>query len=356
MIPVTKPFLPPLAEYQNYISGIWERNWLTNNGPLVQELEKKLKDSLKVEQLFFMGNGTIAIQIALKSLGITKQVITTPFSYVATTSSVIWEGCTPVFADINETDFNIDPEKIEEAITSDTEGILATHVYGNPCNVDAIEAIARKHSLKVIYDAAHAFGCMYKGKSILAYGDIATCSFHATKVFHTTEGGAIICHDKKLAEQVSLQRSFGHVGDEHFSLGINGKNSEFHAAMGLCNFNHLEEIINCRKTVSNQYNRLLHPSLQRPAALPGTEYNYAYYPVVLPGEEVLKNVVTKLNSAGIYPRRYFYPSLNTLPYLKKQQACPVSEKYSLRVLSLPLYVGLQESDVERISEIINSCI
>lgn len=356
MIPVTKPFLPPLADYQNYVSGIWERNWLTNNGPLVQELEKKLKSSLRVEHLFFMGNGTIAIQIALKSLGITKQVITTPFSYVATTSSVIWEGCTPVFADINEADFNIDPKKIEQAITPDTEAILATHVYGNPCDVEAIEAIARKHNLKVIYDAAHAFGCMYKGKSVLAYGDIATCSFHATKVFHTTEGGAIICHDKELAEKVALQRSFGHIGDEHFSVGINGKNSEFHAAMGLCNLGHLEEIINCRKMISNQYDRLLHPSLQRPAGLPGTQYNYAYYPVTLPGEEVLKNVVAKLNSAGIYPRRYFYPSLNTLSYLKEQQSCPVSEKYSLRVLSLPLYVGLQESDVERIAEIINSCI
>jgi len=356
MIPVTKPFLPPLNDYQNYVSGIWDRNWLTNNGPLVQELEKKLKDYLGVAQIFFTGNGTIAIQIGLKSLGLTKEIITTPFSYVATTSSIIWEGCIPVFADIKENDFNIDPEKIEEAITPDTEAILATHVYGNPCDVNAIADIAKRHNLKIIYDGAHAFGCNYNGKSLLAYGDVTTCSFHATKVFHTVEGGAIICHDNAVAAHVSLQRSFGHVGDEHFAVGINGKNSEFHAAMGLCNLVHLEQIINSRKAISSWYDELLHSSLQRPAALPGTEYNYAYYPVVLPSEAVLNKVVDQLNKKNIYPRRYFYPSLNTLSYLTDKKACPVSENYSLRVLSLPLYVGLLQDEVEQISRIINSCI
>lgn len=356
MIPVTKPFLPPLADYQEYVAGIWERNWLTNNGPLVQELERKIKDRLGVEHFYFMGNGTIAIQIALKSLGITAEVITTPFSYVATTSSIIWEGCKPVFVDVKETDFNIDVSKIEQAITTDTKAILATHVYGNPCDVDAIAALAKKHNLKVIYDAAHAFGTVYNGKSLLAYGDIATCSFHATKVFHATEGGAIICHDKTLADKVSLQRSFGHIGDEHFAVGVNGKNSEFHAAMGLCNLQHLERIIDNRKATCQLYDRLLHPSLQRPVALAGTVYNYAYYPVVLPSEPVLNDVVAKLKSADIYPRRYFYPSLNTLSYLPEKTVCPVSEKYSLRVLSLPLYVGLEATVVEKISGIINSCI
>jgi len=356
MIPVTKPFLPPINDYQNYVAGIWNRNWLTNNGPLVQELEKKLKDYLGVEQLFFTGNGTIAIQIGLKSLGLTKEIITTPFSYVATTSSIIWEGCTPVFADIKESDFNIDPKKIEEAITPDTEAILATHVYGNPCDVNAIADIAKRHNLKVIYDGAHAFGCNYNGKNLLAYGDVTTCSFHATKVFHTIEGGAIICKDNAVAAHISLQRSFGHVGDEHFAVGINGKNSEFHAAMGLCNLLHLERIINSRKAISNWYDDLLHSSLRRPAALPGTEYNYAYYPVVLPSEAVLTKVVAQLNKMDIYPRRYFYPSLNTLSYLTRKKACPVSENYSLRVLSLPLYVGLLQNEVEQISGIINSCI
>ncbi|MEP7254559.1 MAG: DegT/DnrJ/EryC1/StrS family aminotransferase [Ferruginibacter sp.] len=356
MIPVTKPFLPPIEEYQKYVSDIWDRNWLTNNGPLVQQLEKKLRDYLGVEHIFFMGNGTVAIQIGLKSLGIKKQVITTPFSYVATTSSILWEGCTPVFADINESDLNINVDKIEQAITADTEAILATHVYGNPCDVNAISVLAQKYNLKVIYDGAHAFGTVFNGKSLLAYGDIATCSFHATKVFHTTEGGAIICHDKELADKIFLQRSFGHLGDDHFAVGINGKNSEFHAAMGLCNFNYVEEIINSRKIITNNYNHLLHPSLQRPVALPGTDYNYAYYPVILPNEEVLNNVVLKLNKADIFPRRYFYPSLNTLSYLTEKKPCPVAENFSLRVLSLPLYVGLQEEEIEKISEIINSCI
>ncbi|TVP43483.1 MAG: aminotransferase class I/II-fold pyridoxal phosphate-dependent enzyme, partial [Mongoliibacter sp.] len=236
MIPVTKPFSPPIEEYKKYIDEIWERNWYTNNGPLVNQLEKDLKQYLGVSEVAFVSNGTIAIQIALKALGIHKKVITTPFSYVATTSSLVWEGCEPVFADIDSNTLNIDPLKIEELIDEDTQAILATHCFGNACEIDQIEKIAHKHGLKVIYDAAHCFGTKYKGESIFNFGDISTTSFHATKLFHTIEGGAIFSGNKELRKKVSFLRNFGHDGPEKFNgVGINGKNSEFHAAMGLCN-------------------------------------------------------------------------------------------------------------------------
>jgi dTDP-4-amino-4,6-dideoxygalactose transaminase len=236
MIPVTKPFLPPIDEYKEYIDGIYQRQWLTNNGPLVNELELKLKEHLNVSHLLYLGNGTIAIQIAIKALELKGEIITTPFSYVATTSSIAWENCKPVFVDIDKDTLNIDPSKIEAAINANTSAILATHVYGNPCDIDAIQRIANKHNLKVIYDAAHCFGTKYKGKSVFEYGDVSTTSFHATKLFHTTEGGAVITTNPELLKKMSYLRNFGHDGPEKFEcVGINGKNSEFHAAMGLVN-------------------------------------------------------------------------------------------------------------------------
>jgi len=227
MINVTRPFLPPQEEYNKYLNSIWESHWLTNNGPLARELETRLKEYLGVEYLQFTSNGTIAIQIALKALGITKKVITTPFSYVATTSTILWEGCVPVFVDIDPATLCIDPNLVEDKIDEDTEALLATHVFGFPCAVEQLEAIGKKYNIKIIYDAAHAFGCRYMGRSLLDYGDIATCSFHATKIFHTGEGGCIIVHDSELDREVSLKKSFGHVGDDHITLGVNGKNSEF---------------------------------------------------------------------------------------------------------------------------------
>ena len=228
MILVTQPFLPPEEEYKKYISEIWERNWLTNMGPLASELEEKLKAHLGVEQLLFVTNGTIALQMAIKALELKGEIITTPFSFVATTSSIVWEGCTPVFVDIDKNTLNIDPNKIEAAINEKTSAILATHVYGNPCDVEAIETIAQKHNLKVIYDGAHAFGVKVNGKSIFEYGDISTCSLHATKLYHSTEGGLVICNDKKLVKKLRYIRNFGISGFDQFSeLGINGKNSEF---------------------------------------------------------------------------------------------------------------------------------
>ncbi|GHB75847.1 DegT/DnrJ/EryC1/StrS family aminotransferase [Persicitalea jodogahamensis] len=355
MVNVTKSFLPDREEYIKYIHQIWDRVQLTNNGPLLQQLEEELKAYLGVENLYFCGNGTIVLQIALKVLEITKEVITTPFSYVATTNSILWENCTPVFVDIDRDTFNIDPSLIEAAITPDTQAIMATHVYGNPCAVEEIEAIARRHSLKVIYDAAHAFGVKYQGRSLLSYGDLSTCSFHATKVFHTIEGGALVSNHPELHEKIHLLRAFGHRGDEeYFYAGINGKNSEFHAAMGLCNLPHVPEIIAARKNVFEQYDAQLNwAKLTKPKIDPSIDYNYAYYPVVFESYDVMRRVQGALLENEIAPRRYFYPSLNTLSFLPEYYPCPVSEDISSRVLSLPLYVEQPAAEIEKISQVIN---
>ncbi|WP_375448215.1 DegT/DnrJ/EryC1/StrS family aminotransferase [uncultured Fibrella sp.] len=358
MINVTKSYLPDLAEYTRLLEGVWERVHLTNNGPLVRQLEADMQAYLGTRHLQYCTNGTIVLQLALKALNITKEVITTPFSYCATTNVLLWEGCTPVFADIRADDFCIDADLIEPLITKNTEAILATHVYGNACRVEQIEAIARKHNLKVIYDGAHAFGAEYKGKAVLNYGDVSTCSFHATKVFHTVEGGCLITPDDALAAKMQHYGTFGHHGDEYYSMGINAKASEFHAAMGLCVLPKVDALIAARKAISEQYNRLLDfTRISRPVLSPGmTRYNYAYYPVVLASEQVLLNVVEALTAEGIVPRRYFYPSLNTLPFVKNAQPCPVSEDIAVRVLSLPLYPSLAAEDVDRICQVVNEAI
>ncbi len=357
MINVTKTYLPSFDEYIATIKRAWDKSWITNNGELVQELELKLMQYLGVRNLLFTSNGTVPLQMALKVFNITKEVITTPFSYVATTNTILWEGATPVFVDIDPDTLCIDANKIEAAITSDTEAILATHVYGIPCDVEKIEAIAQKHGLKVIYDAAHAFGCTYNGKSLLSYGDISTCSFHATKVFHTGEGGCIISKDDEVAKQLLLYRSFGHLGDDYFSIGINAKNSEFHAAMGLCNLPVIGEIIKARKLVFQEYNNRLNlKKIKQPVFNKNSDYNYAYYPVIFETEKILLQVRAALLKNGITTRRYFYPSLNQLPFLKNTMSCQVSEDISRRVLALPLFMDLDLKEVIRISTIINKLI
>lgn len=355
MINVTKAFLPDREEYIKYIHQIWDNVQLTNNGPLLQLLENQLKEFLSVTQLYYCSNGTIVLQIALKALGIKKEVITTPFSYCATSNSILWENCTPVFVDIDRNTFNIDAQLIEEAITPDTEAIMATHVYGNPCDIETIEIIAKKYNLKVIYDAAHGFGVTYKGRSLLSYGDISTCSFHATKVFHTIEGGLIVSNHPELDNKLHLLRAFGHRGDEEYLFaGINGKNSEFHAAMGLCNLPHVQGIIEARRSVFEKYDYLLNwNKLHKPLIAPNIEYNFSYYPVVFESETTMRKVQIALTTNEIFPRRYFYPSLNTLPFMPRRFDCPVSEDLALRVLCLPLYVGLECCELEKISNIIN---
>jgi dTDP-4-amino-4,6-dideoxygalactose transaminase len=349
MIPVTKPFSPPIDEYYELLKGIWERNWFTNNGPLVNELELKLKDYLQLDHLLFLTNGTIAIQLALKGLGITKEVITTPFSYVATTSSIVWEGCTPVFVDIDAKTLNIDPDKIEASITENTEAILATHCFGNPCNVEKIEAIARKYQLKVIYDAAHCFGTKYNGKSIYDWGDISTTSFHSTKLFHTIEGGAVFSKSPELIKQLAWRRNFGHKGfDDFYGVGINAKNSEFHAAMGILNLNYIDTILKSRKNQSLVYDLMLQNSdLIKPEIDKNVEFNFAYYPVIFPTHELMIRVKASLDLEEIVTRRYFYPSLSSLNYVAKHET-PISDDVASRILCLPLYHTLSKSEIEMI--------
>ncbi|MBN8855479.1 MAG: aminotransferase DegT [Sphingobacteriales bacterium 50-39] len=360
MINVTKAFLPPFEDYVKYLEGIWSRCHLTNHGPLVNELEEGLKSYLGVNHFFFINNGTFALQLAIKALELEGEIITTPFSYVATTSSIVWENAQPVFVDINPQSLTIDADRIEAAITKRTSAILATHVYGIPCEVEKIQAIAEKYNLKVIYDAAHAFAVKYKGQSILNYGDVSTLSFHATKLFHTVEGGGVVTNSAELMHRLSYMRNFGHKGQEEFwGLGVNGKNSEFHAAMGLCIFPHIGDILAQRKELSETYDsifRTLDARITRPALPPDTEYNYAYYPVIFENEKQLLTVRDVLNATYIYPRRYFYPSLDTLPYLKKETVLPVSNSIAARVLCLPLYHGLTKDVIRRICNIIGEVL
>jgi dTDP-4-amino-4,6-dideoxygalactose transaminase len=352
-IDVTKVFLPPIGEYEKYLEQIWKSSQVTNQGPLVGELEKKLLAYLGVANFQFVTNGTLALQIGLKALEIDDgEVITTPFSYVATTSSILWERCSPVFVDIEPQTFCIDANKIEAAITDKTKAIMAVHVFGYPCEVEKIESIAQKHNLKVIYDGAHAFGVTYKGKSLLSYGDVSMTSFHATKLFNTIEGGALITKNKALNDKIDLIKRFGHNGYKHYMLGLNAKASEFQAAMGLCNLKYLNENIEKRKKASELYDQLLGSTLEKPVVDTSTKYNYAYYPILFESEEQLLKKEEELNQENIFPRRYFYPSLTQLPYLPNKQKCSVSEDVASRVICLPLYADLEEKDIRRISEIL----
>ncbi len=352
MIPVTKPFSPPIADYTKLLEGIWERNWFTNNGPLVNELELQLKAYLDLPHLLYLNNGTIALQIAIKALGLKGDIITTPFSYVATTSSIVWEGCKPIFVDIDKDTLNIDATKIESAITPETSAILATHVYGNPCDIDAIQKIADKHSLKVIYDAAHCFGTLYKGKSVFAYGDISTTSFHATKLFHTVEGGAVFTMNPDLLKKMAYLRNFGHNGPENFAeVGINGKNSEFHAAMGLCNIKSVGEILAARLTIYKYYENQLKTLNVKFISYNASEFNFAYFPIIFETEQALLKAIELLNASWIYPRRYFYPTLNSLNYVRPQST-PIAENIAKCVLCLPLYYKITHEEVDLICRLL----
>jgi len=354
MIPVTKPFLPPQEIYQNYLEGIWQRNWLTNMGPLASQLEMELKSCLDVIHLLFVTNGTVALQMAIKALDLKGEIITTPFSFVATTSAIVWENCQPVFVDIDAVSLNIDANLIEAAITEKTSAILATHVYGNPCDVSQIEAIAQKHNLKVIYDAAHAFGVEINGKSVFEYGDISTCSMHATKLYHSIEGGLVITRDANLLKKLAHMRNFGFDGPEIFTeLGINGKNSEFHAAMGLANLKYLEVIHQRRKEITERYDeKLKNLKARRPIWHKASENNFAYYPLVFESEALMLQCVELLKLNEIFTRRYFYPSLATsLPYVQPQEL-PVTADIAQRVLCLPLYYDLTLEEVDLICRLI----
>ncbi len=346
---VTRSYLPPLGEYIELLRGIWDNRVLTNQGGNVCRLQRELDTCLGVRGALVVANGTLALQIALTAVGARGgEVVTTPFSYVATAHSILWEHCTPIFVDIEPEHFTIDPGKIEAAITPHTRAILPVHVFGYSCDTDAIRTIAADHKLPVIYDGAHAFGARYKGKSLLSYGDISTCSFHATKLFHTVEGGAVITRDPELAAKMDLMRRFGHNGDEHFCVGINAKMSELHAAMGLAILPHVREIICRRQRICEQYDSLLAGVVEHPSDQPDLEPNYGYYPVLFRDEAQLKKVFAALAAQEIYPRRYFFPALNLIPHVTDKSSCPVAQDIASRIACLPLSDGMTSEDVERV--------
>lgn len=357
MIPVTKPFLPPQAEYEALLTGVWERTWLTNNGPLVDQLEVELAATLDIDRPLYVANGTLALQLAAKALGLSGEVITTPFSYVATTSAMVWEGCIPVFADIEADTFTIDPAAVEAALTSRTAAIIATHVFGTPCDVDALAAIGRSQGIPVVYDAAHSFATTYRDRSVFAYGDVSTCSFHATKIFHSVEGGALCTADPALRRTAERMRNFGHVDYTTFEgVGINAKASEFHAAMGLCNLAHLPELLERRRAIHERYVGGLAPlvgagRLSFQASREGAVGNHGYVPVLFEDHDWRERVHDALVARDIHPRRYFSPGLNALDYVKPV-ALPVADDVAARVLCLPTFHEMTDAQVDAVVDVI----
>lgn len=365
MIPVTKPYLPSRENLDKYIDGIYEREWLTNNGPLVQELTKRLEDYLGVENLLLVSNGTLALQIAYRALGVSTtnrdekpEAITTPFTFVATASSLKWEGVQPIFIDIDPDTWCLDPKNIEKAITSSTKAIVPVHVFGNACEVEAIDEIAKEHDLKVIYDAAHAFGVNYKDESLLRWGNAATLSFHATKVFHSIEGGAIVFKRKEDFERAKSLLNFGITApDQIDGIGVNAKLNEFQAAMGLCVLDELESNLSARSKLWARYEKAITASLgtdaQLQSPLRDTSKNAAYFPLVFKDEDKALKVLEGMRKKGIQLRRYFYPSLDTVPEFESIELCSCSQSISKRVLCLPVYASLTEEEQDKvISELI----
>ena len=359
MIPVTKSFIPPIEEYTVQVQRAFDNGWLTNRGELVKELESNLQNYLELgeSKILCTNNGTTPLQIALKLLGKGGEVITTPFSYVATTASIVWENCTPVFVDIDPEHLTIDETRIEEAITDKTTCILATHVFGNPCNVEEIDRIAKKHNLKVIYDAAHCFGVKYNGRSIFEFGDISTCSFHATKLFHTGEGGALFTRDPHLYRQAYLAHNFGHTSSLDIDgVGINCKMSELNAAMGLALLPYMDHIRSSRdKLVRNYFELCKELKIGVLKIREHTLWNSSYFPVIFNNESELLKVQENLKKNGIIPRRYFYPSLDRLNYTKKSKV-ECAHGISERILCLPNFVGLDFKEQADIMNLISCCL
>ena len=353
MINVTKTYMPSKEKYLKYIDKIYSSGWITNNGPLVQELEKKLAMHLNVKNIILVANGTIALDIAHKALGIKDEVITTPFSFVATTSSLVASGIKPIYADIDPTTYNLDADNIISKITSKTSAIVPVHVFGNACDVEKIDKIAKEHKLKVIYDAAHAFDVRYKDRSVLEYGDISTLSFHATKLFHTIEGGALIVNDDSIVEKIRYLINFGIESEDNIpELGINGKMNEFEAAMGLCILDDMDDILMKRKAIVQRYKDGLKGIVDFQKQNTDSTPNYSYFSILFENETTLAKIQEKLNKEEIYPRRYFYPSLDTLSYVDSPKPMLISQSISKKILCLPVYTSLEESVIDKIINII----
>jgi dTDP-4-amino-4,6-dideoxygalactose transaminase len=354
-IPVTKPYLPSKGRYKEMVDEIWERQWLTNNGPFLQRFEKELEHFLGSRNTSVVTSGTTALQFALKTLEPAGEIITTPFSYVATTSAIFWEGFTPIFADIEAESLCIDPVEVEKKITNKTKAILATHVYGNPCDIEALERISEEHGIPLFFDAAHAFGSKHKGKSILEYGDISVLSFHATKLFHSVNGGAVFCKSAAVKQRIDRLRNFGHIGVNEFDgVGINGKMCEFHSAMGLLNLEVATELIVKRREQWNFYRKGIEGSELKTISLRNEEgYNGSYFPVIFSDSSKMQKAIDLAANKGIELRRYFSPSLNKLDYVN-YQSCPIGEDISERVCCLPQYHDLLEKDQIEVLKVILS--
>jgi len=365
MIPVTRPLLPPLEEFNEYLQKIWDNKWLTNGGPFHQDLEDALCDYLQVKHISLFSNGTLALITALQALKITGEVITTPYSFVATTHSLWWNNIRPVFVDIEPDYLNIDPAKIESAITPKTTAILAVHVYGNPCACEAIERIADTYGLHVIYDAAHAFGTRYKGKPVVEFGDMSVLSFHATKVFNTIEGGAIVCRDEKMKQRLDRLKNFGFANETTVvAPGINAKMNELQAAFGLLQLKYIDSAVQARKRISDIYRKEL-------AGIPGiavlkepadVTVPYSYFPVLIDSQQLgvtRDEVYEMFRTHDIYSRRYFYPLISDFPTYKGLPSAsalnlPVAAKAARQVLCLPIYPDLADQELYKIIDLLKS--
>lgn len=359
LITVTSPLIPPLEEFTPYLEDIWKRKWLTNNGYYHQELEKALCEYLKVPYISLFTNGTLPLMAALQALRITGEVITTPYSFVATTHSLWWNGIKPVFVDIDPVTCNLDPDKIEAAITPKTTAIMPVHVYGNPCDTKRIQEIADKYGLKVIYDAAHAFGVEVDGKSILNEGDMSTLSFHATKTYNTIEGGALVCHDEKTKQRIDYLKNFGFAGETTVvAPGINGKMDEVRSAYGLLGLKHVDAAIAKRKEVASIYREKLQnvKGIQFLNDIEGVKHNYSYFPIFINEKEYRMSrdeLYFKMKADNVHGRRYFYPLISTFSTYRgldssRIENLPMSHNVANSVICLPMHHELSKEDIERI--------
>lgn len=360
-IQVTKAFLPPMEEYIEVISGIWKNNWLTNQGPIHEQFREKLEQYLKVSNITLFVNGHMALDVALKSLGLKGEVITTPFTFASTTHAITMNGLNPVFCDIKPDNYTIDENKIEALISEKTCAILPVHVYGNPCNVEKLQKIAEKHKLLLIYDAAHVFGVEYNGRPVCNYGDVSMFSFHATKVFNSIEGGALVYNDSKLERQFNIYKNFGITGPETVeAIGLNAKMNEFAAAMGLCNLKYVDQEIEKRKIVVNMYRQCLKniPGIKYVEDMPNVKHNYAYFPIIIQSEVfglTRDEVYEKLKQYNIFTRKYFYPLVTDFDCYKNHYNSwdtPIAKYVSQNVLTLPVYSSLTKDEIIHICEIL----
>lgn len=363
-ITVTSPLLPPLEEFIPYLEKIWDSKWITNNGQFHQQLEEALCEYLGVKYISVFTNGTLPLITALQALRITGEVITTPYSFVATTHALWWNGIKPVFVDIDPQTLNLDPKKIERAITPKTTAIMPVHVYGNPCNIEEIQAIADKYGLKVIYDAAHAFGVRINGESILNYGDMSTLSFHATKTYNTIEGGALICHDEKTKKRIDYLKNFGFAGEtEVVAPGINAKMDEVRAAYGLLNLKYVDKAIDNRKIIAQTYREGLKQikGISCLCDIEGVRHNYSYFPIFVDEKEYglsRDELYNKLKENNILGRRYFYPLISDFSTYRELDSAnpsnlPIANKVAEQVICLPIYDNLEIVDVERVIKVIS---